>query len=393
MAASRARLAAGFFWYFAALGLFVPYWPVYLDARGFDALQIGILMSVFAALRIVGAPAYAHWADTSGRPLALLRMAAASCLACALAFPWLESLVAVALVLALYSALWNGIVSVYDAHVLEALGAESGRYGSLRLWGSVGFIATSVAAGAALTGERLVAMPWLLAALIGCTWLALAGLGAGAGGGPRREAAPLGPALRDRRVLAFLLVSFLMLLSHGAYYSFLSLYLGQHGYSRLAIGLLWAWAVAAEIAVFLLGRQLLARFSLQGLVVAAVAATTLRWLLIAAFPGQLAVMLVAQAGHMASFGLFHLCAVEVARRLFPSGAAARAQALHSSIGFGLGGTVGALVAGWTWERFGPSMAFYVAAAAAALATLVAVLGLRGLPAERDGHPDFGKSRV
>jgi PPP family 3-phenylpropionic acid transporter len=379
LAASRARLAAGYFWYFAALGLFVPYWPVYLDARGFDAVQIGVLTGVFAAFRIVGAPAYAHWADISGRPLALLRMAAAVCLVCALAFPGLGSLPALALALALFSALWNGIVSVYDAHVLEALGAESGRYGSLRLWGSVGFIATSAAAGGLLAGEQVMAMPWLLAALIGCTGLALAGLGAGAPGGHRREAEPLGPALRDRRVHAFLLVSFLMLLSHGAYYGFLSLYLAQHGYSRLAIGLLWAWAVAAEIVVFLLGRRLLARFSLQGLVVTAVAATAVRWLLIGALPGQLAAMLVAQAGHMASFGLFHLCAVEVARRLFPPGAAARAQALHGSIGFGLGGMVGALAAGWTWEHVGPAAAFYAAAGAAALAALVALVGLRGLP--------------
>lgn len=393
MAASRARLAGGFFWYFAALGLFVPYWPVYLDARGFDALQIGVLMSVFAALRIAGAPAYAHWADTSGRPLALLRLAALVCLACALAFPWLDTLLAVAVVLALYSALWNGIVSVYDAHVLDALGAESGRYGSLRLWGSVGFIATSVAAGAALGGERVAALPYLLAALIACTWLALRGLGPGSHEGHRQQVAPLGVALRDGRVQAFLLVSFLMLLSHGAYYSFLSLYLAGHGYSSLAIGALWAWAVACEIVVFLLARRLLARFSLQSLVVAAVGATSLRWLLIARFADVPAVMVLAQAGHMASFGLFHLCAVNVARRLFPPGTAARAQALHGGIGFGLGGMVGALLAGWMWEHAGPAAAFYAAAAIAGLATVVALAGLRGMPAERDGHPDFGKSPV
>jgi PPP family 3-phenylpropionic acid transporter len=393
LAASRPRLAAGFFWYFAAVGLFVPYWPVYLDARGFDALQVGFLMSVFAGLRVVGAPVYAHWADASGRPLSLLRAAAAACLACAVAFPWLDSLLAFAVALALYSALWNGIVSVYDAHVLEQLGAESGRYGTLRLWGSVGFIVTSAAGGSALAGDRVTGLPYLIAVLIGCTWLALGGQGPGTARARRADAVPLGPFLRDRRVLAFLLVSFLMLASHGAYYGFLSLYLAGHGYSRFAIGVLWAWAVAAEILVFLLGRQLLERYTLHALVVAAVTATALRWLLIAAFPGSLPVMLLAQAGHMASFGLFHLCSVNVARRLFPAGAQARGQALHGSVGFGLGGMVGAAAAGWAWSTLGPAAAFYGAAAAAALAALAALAGLRGLPPERDGHPDFGKSRV
>lgn len=393
MAASRARLAAGYFWYFTAIGLFVPYWPLYLDARGFDAVQIGLLMSVFAALRVVGPPLYAHWADVSGRPLALLRGAALAALACLAAFPWVGSLAAFALLLAAYSALWNGVMSVYDAHVLEELGPEAGRYGTLRLWGSVGFIATSVLAGGLLDGARVTALPMAIAVLVGCTWLALRGLGPGAPAGPRRPPAPLGPALRDRRVHAFLAVSFLMLLSHGAYYGFFSLYLELHGYSRLAIGALWAWAVVAEIGVFLVARRLLARFSLRALTVAAVAATALRWTLIAAVPAEAGLMVFAQALHLASFGLFHLCAVNLARRLFPAGAAARAQALHGSVGYGLGGMLGALASGWAWEQAGPSAAFALAAAAAALGVIVALAGLGRLPPERDARPDFGKSPV
>ena len=104
-------------------------------------------------------------------------------------------------------------------------------------------------------------------------------------------------------------------------------------------------------------------------------------------------LVLAQALHLASFGLFHLCSVTLARRLFPAAAAARAQALHGSVGFGLGGMIGALAAAWLWETSGPSMAFYGSALLAALATVVALAGLGGIPRERDGHPDFGKSRV
>jgi MFS transporter, PPP family, 3-phenylpropionic acid transporter len=389
----RAQLAAGYFWYFAALGLFVPYWPLYLAGRGFDALQIGLLMSVFAALRIVGPPAYAWWADASGRPLQLLRGAALASIACALAFPELDSLLAVALVLAVYSALWNGVMSIYDAHVLEQLGADAGRYGLLRLWGSVGFIASSLAAGAWLGGEQVASLPYALAGMIALTWLALLGIGPGRTMPRRGRPASLRPALRDPRVRVFLAVSFLMLLSHGAYYGFFSLYLELHGYSPTVIGVLWAWAVLAEISVFLLAPRLLARCSLRRLTLAALAATVLRWVLIATLPGQAAVMVLAQALHLASFGLFHLCSVNLARRLFPAGAAARAQALHGSIGYGLGGMLGAVLSGWIWQVVGPSAAFGAAAAAALLALLLAAVGLVQLPSERDACPDFGKSRV
>jgi MFS transporter, PPP family, 3-phenylpropionic acid transporter len=389
----RAQLAAGYFWYFAALGLFVPYWPVYLAGRGFDALQIGLLMSVFAALRIVGPPAYAWWADVSCRPLQLLRGAALASIACALAFPALDSLLAVAVVLAAYSALWNGVMSIYDAHVLEQLGADAGRYGLLRLWGSVGFIASSLAAGVWLSGEQLALLPYAMAGMIALTWLALLGIGPGRPVARRGRPPSLRPALRDPRVRVFLAVSFLMLLSHGAYYGFFSLYLELHGYSPTVIGALWAWAVLAEIGVFLLAPRLLVRFSLRRLTLAALAATVLRWTLIATLPASGAVLILAQALHLASFGLFHLCAVNLARRLFPAGAAARAQALHGSIGYGLGGMVGAALSGWIWQVFGPSAAFGGAAAAALLALLLAAAGLVQLPPERDARPDFGKSRV
>lgn len=380
-----ARLSAGYFWYFATLGLFVPYWPPYLAARGFDAVQIGLAMGVFAALRVVGPPLHAHVADSTGRPLALLRRAAVAAAACALAFPWLGPFWAITLLLAVYSALWNGVMSVYDAYVLGRLGSEPGRYGLLRLWGSVGFVVTAVGAGQWLESASIVHLPYAVAVLIIATWLSLRALPEAQVAGATPGRAPLGPVLKDRRVQAFLVVAFLMLFSHGAYYNFFTIYLDALGYGRLAIGAFWAWAVIAEIGVFLLAPTLLARFGLRALTVAALAGTALRWAALALGAQSPAVVFAAQTLHMMSFGLFHLCAVALAQALFPPGAAARAQALHGSIGYGAGGLLGAVASGWLWREAGPSAAFGVASAAAALATLVAAFGLGGVP--RAGRGD------
>ncbi len=384
MQGGTARLSAGYFWYFATLGLFVPYWPPYLAGRGFDPVEIGFAMGVFAGLRVVGPPVYAHFADASGRPLALLRAAALAAAVCALSFPWLGPLWALTLGLAVYSAVWNGVASIYDAYVLARLGAARRRYGQLRLWGSIGFVVVSVAAGQALETIELGLLPFGLALLIGATWLTLRGLPETPLGdaGP---ATPLGPALGDRRVHAFLVVVFLMLFSHGAYYNFFSIYLEGLGYSGLEIGALWAWAVISEIAIFLAASRLVTRFGLRTLTIAALAATALRWALLGGFADNAALVFAAQTLHMMSFGLFHLCTVSLAQVLFPPGAAARAQALHGSVGFGLGGLCGALVSGWLWREAGPAAAFGVASAAAALATLVAAAGLGRLP-PADGAP-------
>ena len=373
-------MAGGYFWYFATVGLFAPYWPVYLEHRGLDAVAIGFVMSVFAAMRVLGPPLFAHWADASGRPLVLLRAALLVAAGCALAFPWVRGLWGIVVVLAVYSALWNGVMSLYDAHVLGRLGSDAPRYGRLRLWGSVGFIVASMAAGPGLERAGIEVLPWVWAVLVGLTWTSLLGLGPGEAAAGRGTPAAIGDALRDRRVQVFLVLSFLMLASHGAYYNFFSLYLERQGYGGAAIGAYWAWGVTAEIGIFLAAPQLLRRFPIRRLLIAALAATALRWWVLAAWPGSPLMVFLAQTLHLASFGMFHLCSVSLVQALFPRGASARGQALHASIGFGLGGVVGALVAGWVWQEVSPEAAFMACAGIALLAMTVAAAGLRDLPA-------------
>jgi PPP family 3-phenylpropionic acid transporter len=78
--------------------------------------------------------------------------------------------------------------------------------------------------------------------------------------------------------------------------------------------------------------------------------------------GSLAVLVAAQLLHAATFGTYHAAAAAAVHRFFPGALAARGQALYSSIGFGLGGAVGILLAGWTWEAFGPATSFTISAA-------------------------------
>jgi len=373
----RQRLASGYFWYFAAVGLFVPYWPPFLAARGLDPVEIGLVMGLFAAMRVVGPPAWAHWADLTGRRLGVLRSAALASALLVASFHWLHTPWSIALVLAAYSAAWNGVMSVYDAHVLERLGTDRDRYSLLRLWGSVGFIVFAIAGGQVVDRAGTEWLPWAVAAIVLATWWSLRTLPEGQVQGPP-EARRLGRRLRDRRVIAFLLTVFLMVASHGPYYNFFTLYLESAGYSRTAIGLLWAWAVLAEVGVFVAAPALVRRVPLRWLTVSALVATAVRWAVLGTWPEHPGLVFGAQALHLASFGLFHLCSVMIAGQLFPGGAAARGQALHGSVGYGLGGMAGAIGGGWLWSEASPSAAFLAAAALAAGAAVLATWGLRGL---------------
>src|SRR5213075_317961 len=101
-----------------------------------------------------------------------------------------------------------------------------------------------------------------------------------------------------------------------------------------------------EVAVFVFLPALFRRYRLSMLLTASAALGVARFLAIGWFADSLAVLLVAQLLHAATFGSFHAAAVAAVHRVFPPHAQARGQALFSSVGYGAGGALGALTAGW-----------------------------------------------
>ena len=377
------------------VGVFTPYISLWLAAQGHSALVIGQLLALASALRIFG-PFAVAWvfdhAQSRRRWFVGAALVATVLWGVVAAWPWLAagggpSLALLALVFALYSLSFNSLMSAYDAFVLDCLGTAQRDYGQLRWWGSVGFIFSSVLLGqwVAVAGPGVVLWGLLGGGVV--TVLCFLRLPAD----PPRTAAPapagaVAAALRQPLVWVFVGVGFLQQAGFGAYYTFFSLYLQQHGYGARHIGLLWAWGVVAEIAVFLAGPWLVARLRLRTLLQLALLGTALRWVLLAVFVDQVSLVWLAQTLHLAGFGLFHTVGVLLMPRLLPPGAAARAQALSGSLAWGLGGMAGSLLAAAVWNGAGPVAAFQVSAVLALAAAALAWGGLRGAFMERIDPP-------
>jgi len=173
--------------------------------------------------------------------------------------------------------------------------------------------------------------------------------------------------VRQPVVLAFLAVCFLMVLSHGPYYAFYSIYLEDHGYSRRFIGIFWAVGVIAEVVIFLLMHRMIPALGARMLLLITLALTALRWLLIGFFPDNTAVLFFAQLFHAFSFGVFHAVGILLVHQFFKGKHQGRGQALYASLSFGVGGAVGSLVSGILWDRIDHSSLFALAAVAALMA--------------------------
>ena len=350
------RLSAFYFTFFVYSGAYVAYFPLYLADRGMSAVQIAWVLALPPLARTFAPPAWGWLADASGAHRGIVVF---SCAVTAVSFALLPFVESVALVVALMSVLSAGALPLVEAITLGSLAGQAGRYGPIRLWGSVGFIAVVLAGGAWLDFHPVAMLPAALAVFMLMTLGTALGLPVG-----RAHAATDVVRLRFTREIGALLgAGFCMAVAHGALYAFFSLYLEQHGYSGTTIGMLWTLGVLAEIVVFVYLPQLFRRYPLSSILVGSLACGVLRFLAIGWAIGTLWVVLLAQLLHAASFGSFHAASVAAVHRVFPPSAQATGQTVFSSVSYGAGAAAGTMLAGWAWAAGGGQLAFSVAAAA------------------------------
>jgi len=365
-------LSGFYFFYFAMLGAFIPYWGVYLNNAGFNHQQIGELSALLSATRILS-PNIGGWlADRTGKSLGIIRFC---CFFAALSFggfllpnsyPWL---VAVTVGFGLF---WNVVLPQFEAATLHHLSQHPHRYSQIRLWGSVGFIAAVTGVGSLLDYQPTAWIPVIVLALLMCGWLVVMfvpeilqikdDIASGMAQGKR---------IGKPEVLAFLLVCLLLQAAHAPYYVFYSLYLKQHGYTAALTGGLWALGVVAEIMLFIAMSRVLSYFSLRNILLYSIFLGIIRWLLLAYYADNLACLVVAQLLHAATFGGVHVATIHLVQRYFGDRHQGKGQALMVSIGYGLGGLLGSYYSGLLWQAQGGAIVFMVGAACCGLSLLIA----------------------
>ena len=361
-----ARLGAYYFAYFLYAGALVPYFSLWLAAQEFGAAQIALVLAMPQFARIF-APALWGWlADQGGRQREIVIFGAFAVFLGFAALYLVRGVGAVALVMLLLSVLAAGSMPLVEAATLAATEGQPGRYGPIRLWGSIGFILSVLGTGAWLDhhgAHTVLDIVVLLAALV-C--VAAFGIPAHARPPDSATAERIGTVLGRSDVQTFFAACMCMSVAHGALYAFYSIYLESAGYSKAMTGMLWTLGVIAEVVVFLRLPHLMRRFSLRTLLIASFVCASLRFAAIGWAMDVLAVLVAAQLLHAATFGTFHAASIAAVHRLFPGRIAARGQALYSSLTYGAGGAAGTLIAGWSWVSLGPSSSFAVSALFGAL---------------------------
>lgn len=372
--APRHAIAAVYAGLFFGIGVFMPFFPVWLEGRGFDASMIALALAVPQTVRLVTMPLGGLIADRSGRPRATLVAYGGATALCFAGIAFAPDATFILIGLGLAATFWQPSLPVLDAYAVARRREGLIDYGRVRLWGSAAFIGGNLVAGGLLGGLLFVAVPadtviWLIVGASLAAALAAVTL-------TEVTPAPHDPAVR-RFALAdiapVLLVgavaAALVQGSHAVLYAFASIMWHGKGLSDTVIGLLWSLGVLAEVVLFRYGTPVTRRLGPERLLLIGGLAGVLRFGVMALDP-PLPLLLLLQPLHALTFGCTYLGTVELVARHAPPGRGASVQALAAwATAIAMAGAT--LAAGPLWQALGPG-AFLASTGMAALGTVLAL---------------------
>lgn len=377
----QGRLSLFYIMLFMSIGCYLPYFPLWLESRGMQPGEIGIILAAPSIMRIIFTPLISVFADYVGNYRLILILLASGALAALMGMGFVSGFGLILLITAIYAIFGSSLIPVTETLAMTALDGGKLNYGRARSWGSLSFIAASLGVGLLVdrSGGTAV-LPVLVLSGAGILLAALLlpkpqGLGRlrGAVTAVKGEFKLSGVvALLKHPVFWLFIVSAgLGHASHAFYYGFSTLHWKSLGLSGAMIGTLWAVGVIAEILLFLIIGQWLRRFNPGWLLLVGSAAALLRWG-VTAFDPLLWILFPVQVLHAFSFGIAHLGAVYFIASAVPKQYGGTAQGLYATVGAGLfmGGAV--LASGPLYEELG-ALGYLVMAGLAAIGCVVGFL--------------------
>ena len=346
-------------------GIQLPFFPIWLKAKGLDPQLIGVVLAVPLIVRVFAIPLAARAADRRDAVRATIILASWLGVAGHVLVGLAEGATAILIVYTLASLALTPVMPLADTYALKGLSARGRAYGPVRLWGSAAFIFGTFVAGFATDIIPARHLIWLIVAACLINALAAQALEPMSIASPPASEPP-GPRkhlLLDPAFIAVLAGSSLIQASHAVYYSFSALEWRGAGLDGTAIAALWGLGVIAEIALFAVSGRLPPFFQPITLLMIGAAGGALRWAVMALDPPTFALPWL-QLLHALSFAATYLGALNFVARHAPAGQGATAQG-YLSVAQGVALAAATGLSGWLYGAFG-SRAY----AAMALAAVV-----------------------
>lgn len=334
------KISAFYFFYFAAVGVYIIFLPKVLHDLGYSAFEIGVVFALAPLMRFATPFLFLKHIKLDQN---IFKFALLLSVLCSLTFYLtIENFYAFMINNAILGAALSLILPYLEVTAIKILGKD--RYGKSRLYGSIGFTVIALLLGQFLS-SAFIAIHYYLAVNVLTVIFALLLL--------KYDDVSHDESITDEtfsffKYWPFWISLFFMQLSFGGFYNFFTIYETEHGISLEMTSYLWSFGVLCEIILLYFQAPLLKR-NLLNIIKFSVAVTVLRWFLLYAYPDNLALTFFTQSIHAFSFGLYHSAVIMYLYTLYEN--KKLAQQFMYGVAYGLGGFLGALIAGWVYGEY------------------------------------------
>ncbi len=360
-----------YFLFFGSHGSLLPFIPLFFEARGLTATDISFLMVLLPISNLVIPPLWGLLADSIGSRSKVLRfcllMYSASVLALIPNLGFWGSLG----VMVLFALFRSPVTALTDAVAHAQLGPAIERFGQVRLWGSVGFLACSRLYGYLYdTIEQATAIGTISLLILAAAFASRA-LDADTPNQSQSRTKVFSETrayMFQPRILILLLGVFIYYAGHSTFDAFFGLHMRALGFSYDFIGTAWAIGVGTEVLLMTQAHRLLTKVRPITVLTVCGIVAAFRWGVLS----ELSVgtqILWSQPLHGITFGIFYLSMVNQVQKYAPPDVRATVQSIALAA-MSMGMIVGYLVGGYVFENFGGQSVFFGAMCAAALASAV-----------------------
>jgi PPP family 3-phenylpropionic acid transporter len=335
------KLSAFYFFYFAAVGVYIIFLPKVLNDIGYTPTDIGIVFALAPLMRFATPFLFLKHIKLDQKLFKII-----------LFFGILSSSSFYLTINHFYFFMINNailgvclsiLLPYIEIIALKELGKE--RYGKSRLFGSIGFMLIALVLAKFLTVPQIALHYYLIATIMTAifSYLLL-----------KYDTTNHNNIKIDEnfslfKYWPFWLSLFLMQVSFGGFYNFFTIYETANGISLEITSYLWSFGVICEIIMLYIQGKFLNKFHLINIIKFSIAITTFRWLLLFMFPQNLTIAFISQSIHSFSFGLYHSAVIIYLYSLYQN--KQLAQQFMFGIAYGLGGFIGALIAGWFYGEY------------------------------------------
>ena len=338
--------------------------PKILQMVGYSTMQIGIVFALAPLMRFIVPFAFLKHIELTKKVFHIALIAIF--IGALLFYVTIENFYAFMIPNLMIGAAAGLVLPYIETYAMEHLGKK--RFGKSRLYGSIGFMTLGIVLAKELS-DYTVGLNFYLAFVIIMLFFGLSITYKN--DAFKRQIKNEDDEKFELKKVAYLWISlFFMQISFGAFYNFFTIYETERGISLEVVSYLWAFGVICEILFFYFQSPLL-KLNLLKILKFSVFITVLRWLLLFMFPESLSMSFVSQSLHAISFALHHTVAISFLYSVYQN--KKLAAQFYYGFSFGLGGFIGALLAGYFYGDY-----LYLYAASMAFLSFIALFKVNEL---------------